>query len=85
MIGEIFIAGNRKTKTYIIERELPFKRGDSVRLAELVKAFEYARDRLINTRLFVDVVISLKRFPGIYCGYPNRREGKMVYFPAFLM
>src|SRR5882757_4502604 len=42
VIGEIYITGNRKTKPYIIERELPFKTGDSIYLPELVKGFVIA-------------------------------------------
>lgn len=64
VIGEIFISGDKKTKSYIIERELPFKAGDSVALNELVNKFEIARRQLINTRLFNDVVVSLKSFKG---------------------
>jgi len=64
IIGQIFINGNRKTRSYIIERELSFKTGDSIYMSDLVKAFTEARERLINTRLFNDVVISLKQFRG---------------------
>lgn len=63
-IGEIFVTGNKRTKPYIIERELPFRRGDSVNLSELVKGFEIARQQLMNTTLFNDVVVSLKAFRG---------------------
>lgn len=64
VINEIFIKGNRKTRPYIIERELPFKKGDSVNLQELVSRFQRARELLINTRLFSDVIVSLKSFRG---------------------
>lgn len=63
-IGEIIVTGNKKTKPYIIERELPFQRGDTVNLPELVKGFEIARQQLMNTTLFNDVVVSLKAFRG---------------------
>ncbi len=63
-IGEIIVTGNKKTKPYIIERELPFHRGDTVNLPELVKGFEIARQQLMNTTLFNDVVVSLKAFRG---------------------
>lgn len=59
-IGTITIRGNRKTKGYIITRELAFAPGDTISLANLVKSFESARDRLINTHLFNDVVIYLR-------------------------
>ncbi len=64
IIGNIYITGNKKTKAYIILRELSFKKGDSINLPELVKAFEMGHDRLINTLLFTNVVVSLKGFRG---------------------
>ncbi|MBS1916375.1 MAG: hypothetical protein JST87_08850 [Bacteroidetes bacterium] len=64
VVGEIHITGNKRTKNYIITRELSFKEGDSVSLSEIVKAFVKARERLINTHLFNDVVIYLKGFRG---------------------
>jgi len=63
-VGDIYINGNKKTKPYIILRELTFKKGDSIHLPELVKAFELGHDRLINTLLFTNVVVSLKGFRG---------------------
>ncbi len=59
-IGKITISGNRKTRGYIITRELPFVSGDTISLQKLVNSFQAARDRLINTHLFNDVVIYLK-------------------------
>lgn len=64
VIGEIVISGNKRTKPYLIERELSFKKGDSVYLPELVEKFENARQQLINTRLFNEVVVALKSFRG---------------------
>ncbi|MEJ7736229.1 MAG: POTRA domain-containing protein [Chitinophagaceae bacterium] len=64
IISEIFITGDRKTKSYIIEREIPFKRGDSLNLTALVNKFDMARRQLMNTRLFNDVTVSLKGFKG---------------------
>ena len=65
IIGRIFITGNIHTKNYIIERELPFKSGDTVYLAGLVRQFEIAREQLINTKLFNDAAVSLKSFRGL--------------------
>ena len=64
VVGDIMVEGNKKTKPYIIERELPFKQGDSINLPDLVKAFEVARQQLMNTALFNDVVVALKSFRG---------------------
>ena len=63
-VNDIVINGDRKTKSYIIEREVPFKRGDSLYLNELVQKFDIARRQLMNTRLFNDVIVSLKGFRG---------------------
>ena len=63
-IGQIYISGNKKTKPYIILRELPFSEGDSVNLSQLVSGFEVARQQLMNTALFIDAVISLRSFRG---------------------
>lgn len=64
IVGEIIVEGNKKTKPYVIERELPFKTGDSVYLPELVKGFEIARQQLMNTALFNEAIVSLKSFRG---------------------
>lgn len=63
-IGKIIIEGNKKTKPYVIQRELPFREGDSVNLSQLVEGFETARQQLMNTTLFVDVIVALKAFRG---------------------
>lgn len=63
-IGKIIISGNKKTKSYIIERELPFRTGDSIYLPDLVQGFEVARHQLMNTTLFNEVVVALKSFRG---------------------
>jgi outer membrane protein assembly factor BamA len=64
VIRDIIIRGNRKTKPYIIERELLFKRGDSVNLADLVGRFERSRELLLNTALFHTALVALERFEG---------------------
>ncbi|MCG7856365.1 POTRA domain-containing protein [Flavihumibacter sp.] len=64
VVSLISISGNKKTKDYVIKRELPFQEGDSVVLNELVEKFRLGKQQLINTRLFNEVVISLKRFRG---------------------
>ncbi|MFI5153873.1 MAG: hypothetical protein ACHQET_11100 [Chitinophagales bacterium] len=81
IVGEIFISGNRKTRNYIIERELPFKRGDTIYLSDLVMQFAYAKDRIINTRLFNDVVISLKGFRGFIADIQIDVKERWYIFP----
>ncbi|MFI5132981.1 MAG: POTRA domain-containing protein [Chitinophagales bacterium] len=64
IVRNIFITGNKKTKPDIILRELPFKPGDQYLLQEIVKRFEQARQQLMNTALFHDVIVALKSFEG---------------------
>ena len=63
-VRNIIITGNKKTKTQIILREIPFKSGDQYLLQDLVKKFEVARRQLMNTTLFNEVVVALKSFDG---------------------
>lgn len=81
VVGEIIIEGNKRTKPYIIQRELPFKPGDSIYLPELVKAFEISRQQLINTALFNEVIISLKSFRGYIVDISIQVKERWYIFP----
>ncbi len=52
-IGEINVTGNQRTHTRIIQRELPFREGDSIRKSELATVLEQSRRNMFNTRLFI--------------------------------
>ncbi|MGH2564628.1 MAG: POTRA domain-containing protein, partial [Ginsengibacter sp.] len=64
VVRNIFITGNKKTRSDIILRELPFKSGDRYLLQDIVAKFQLARQQLMNTALFHDVVVALKSFEG---------------------
>jgi outer membrane protein assembly factor BamA len=64
VVGDIVITGNKKTKSFIILREIPFKTGEEYILANLVKKFEDARRQLMNTTLFHNVIVAAKSFEG---------------------
>ncbi len=80
-IGGIYISGNRKTKAYIIERELSFKSGDTVSLSALVSSFRRAREQLINTKLFNEAVIYIKSFRGIVADIQIEVKERWYFFP----
>lgn len=63
-IKDILITGNRKTKTFVILRELPFKADEQYPLNELVDKFAKTKQQLMNTGLFRSVVVSLKSLQG---------------------
>jgi outer membrane protein assembly factor BamA len=81
IVGNIFIQGNRITKSFIITRELPFKTGDSITLQQLSIYFVKAREHLINTRLFNDVTISLKEFRGYIADINIELKERWYIFP----
>ena len=81
IVGKITIEGNKRTKPYIIERELPFKRGDSIYLPELVKGFETSRRQLMNTTLFNDVMVALQSFRGYYVDVIISVKERWYIFP----
>ncbi|HET9057219.1 MAG TPA: BamA/TamA family outer membrane protein [Chitinophagaceae bacterium] len=62
VIRNIFISGNRKTKSYIILREMTFKEGDRVPVEELISRVERSRENIYNTRLFLEVVPHIKNW-----------------------
>ncbi len=58
MLKEIFISGNRKTKEYIIRREIQMKLGELVNLQNFKAQILQARSQVYNTNLFDEVTIS---------------------------
>jgi outer membrane protein assembly factor BamA len=64
LVGNVEITGNRKTKDFIILREIPFRNGETYPLSVLLQKFEDARRQLMNTALFHNVVVAAKNFEG---------------------
>jgi outer membrane protein assembly factor BamA len=56
-VDDIIIKGNKKTKTYIILREMLFKAGDSISVKDLAITLEKTRQLVYNTTLFNEVKI----------------------------
>lgn len=55
IIGTIQLTGNKKTKSVIVLREVPFRKGDHLLQSDLDKQLVLARQQLMNTALFVEV------------------------------
>ena len=58
-VKDIVIKGNKKTKSYLILRETPFKKGDSLMISDFTKELQLARQQVYNTTLFVEVNVDL--------------------------
>lgn len=68
IIGDIELTGNKKTKSFMVMREMPFQKGDRITEADLTKQMILAKQQLMNTTLFVDVTVSI-----------SSRKGNVVY------
>jgi len=58
-IKELEVTGTKKTKVYIVHREIQFKKGDSLLISHLQKELEQARVQVYNTSLFNEVKFKL--------------------------
>jgi outer membrane protein assembly factor BamA len=57
-IKSITVKGNKKTRDYVIVREIQFKAGDSILTSVLTGELEKARRQVYNTTLFTDVKVA---------------------------
>ena len=58
-VSKIILIGNKKTKPFIIHREIHFKEGDSLKVATLNTQLQLAKQQIYNTNLFSDVSINV--------------------------
>lgn len=56
-VNQILLKGNKKTKSYILLREIQFKQGDSIVSSDLTNQLKLARQQLYNTTLFNEVSV----------------------------
>jgi outer membrane protein assembly factor BamA len=54
-VSNIYISGNKKTKTSIIKREITFKQGDTIPITSLQENLELSKNQIFNTTLFTEV------------------------------
>ncbi|MBI1341901.1 MAG: hypothetical protein GC171_03090 [Terrimonas sp.] len=80
-VRKIYISGNKRTKESIILRELPFRENEEYALQDLVARFEDARRQLMNTALFHDVIVALKRFDGYNVDITVEVKERWYLFP----
>ena len=52
IVNNIKIEGNKRTRAMIIERELPFKTGDTLKIENLKEVLQKSKDNILNTSLF---------------------------------
>ncbi|MFZ9387693.1 MAG: POTRA domain-containing protein [Chitinophagaceae bacterium] len=80
-IGNVIISGNVKTRTSIIERELPFLPGDHYTPEELVGKMETARRQLMNTTLFHQARVLADEYQGTSVNIRVEVQERSYLFP----
>ena len=58
-VKNLIVTGTKKTKPYIVYREIHFKKGDSLLISTLQKELEQARQQVKNTLLFNEVNLEM--------------------------
>jgi outer membrane protein assembly factor BamA len=58
-VKDIIIKGNKKTKDYLILREMQFQKGDSIIIAAANKELEQAKQQIYNTTLFSEIKVEM--------------------------
>ena len=59
VVRKIILKGNKKTRNYLILREIQFKPGDSIIIGTINETFQLARQQVYNTTLFHEVNVEL--------------------------
>ncbi len=81
IVGDILLLGNKKTREFIVLREIPFKTGEEYSLEGLVKKFEVARRQLMNTALFTSVTVTAKNITGTRIDIIVEMKERWYLFP----
>lgn len=81
IVGDVHLSGNKRTKGFIVLREVPFRKGSSMPLAELNKQLVLARQQLMNTLLFVDVSVYIAELKGNVVTINVDLKERWYFFP----
>ncbi|MEP6595239.1 MAG: POTRA domain-containing protein, partial [Ginsengibacter sp.] len=80
-LRNIVITGNKKTKDYIIEREMEIKSGDSILISTLTKRLQTMRENIYNTTLFVTVKVEPILLNAFECDIIVSVKERLYIFP----
>lgn len=81
-IGEVSLSGNKKTKAFIILREIPFAKGEQYSPKDLEKKMEDARQQLLNTSLFHSVLVTMKNIEKYNASIHVEVKERWYLFPS---
>lgn len=81
IISDIRVTGNKRTKEFIVLREVPFHKSDQLTKGELDKLLVLARQQLMNTTLFVDVTVYVASQEGKQAVINIEVKERWYFFP----
>lgn len=81
MVGDIVITGNKRTKIFIVTRELPFTKGSRFTEGGMEEQLILARQQLMNTSLFVDVNVYVASRKGNVLQVQVDLKERWYFFP----
>ena len=80
-ISAIEITGNKKTRDYIVKRELPYKVGDLLSKNELDSLSIVAQQQLFNTALFLETNVSSELLDSTAVKIKIQLKERWYFFP----
>ncbi len=81
VIGDISITGNKRTKSFIVMRELPFRKGSKFPRGKLMEELSKAREQVMNTLLFVDASVYVASKKGNVLNIRVDLKERWYFFP----
>lgn len=81
IIRSIDMEGNKITRDLIIQRELPFKVGDTIRISQIPTLFNVAKTQIMNTSLFHESNLSVSQFDAPFVDIKITFKERWYLFP----
>lgn len=81
IVRNIVITGNKKTKDYIIKREMEIKPGDSLLISILTNSLQKMQENIYNTTLFVTVKVEPILLNAFECDIIVSVKERIYIFP----
>ncbi len=81
-INDVFIRGFKRTKFYIVAREVPFKKGENILVSDLAAKLNLCKQQLMNTTLFVDVDVTPLKIDSNHIFIDIQVKERWYFFPS---
>lgn len=81
-IRDVIITGNKITKSYIIAREVPVKKGMLYSISDILKSIPSAKQNIINSGLFIDASVDFTNWVNDSLDIVVEVKERWYYFPV---